>query len=264
MRCLGAFPKAGSFIKQQNKLLLLFMAINKNRHDESKSTIKAAKQGVKTLGTPQRSKHDKSATPEQVQGGRETTDKNEWREARNVAMKGHVTNPGGNRKTSKNTKTAATSSSSATKPSAPVVKKKQSSKPTLEQVKKAAKPKPSITEIWSNLPQFKEKREQAAKHAREIERKRGYPQDHVGLVDLINGAGVRSDERTGLKQQQQVPSFGAEATAPTPPQAPQQTRQQLSPQSVQPQQEVEEQPQATPVDLQQLQGLMGQAQEFFQ
>ena len=73
------------------------------------------------------------------------------------------------------------------------------------------------------LPQFKEKREQAAKHAREIERKRGYPQDHVGLVDLINGAA------SGLKQQQQVPSFGAEATAPTPPQAPQQTRQQLSP-----------------------------------
>ena len=81
------------------------------------------------------------------------------------------------------------------------------------------------------------------------------------MVDLINGA-------AGLKQQQQVPSFGAEAKAPTPPQAPQQTRQQLSPQSVQPQQEVEEQPQATrprlPVDLEQLQGLMGQAQEFFQ
>ena len=128
------------------------MSINRNRHKEELSTTPAAKKGTSTLSTPKQNKHDKSLAPDRVAGGRESADAKEVREARNVAMMGHVVQQGGSRKSSKNKKAANATRSKSNPTSAAASSKKQtSSKPTLAQVKRAAKPKPSITEIWSNI-----------------------------------------------------------------------------------------------------------------
>ena len=162
------------------------MAINKNRHQESLSTVKAAKKGTQTLGKSSSTKADKFLSEEQVQGGRETTDKNEWREARNASMKGSVTNPnGGNSSKSKETTNANSSSTSSTsnnkEQSAPVAK----AKPTLKQIKKRVKPQPSIEDLIRRTPEYKysvEKAKIKSEHARSLG---GSDGASITLMDIL-------------------------------------------------------------------------------
>jgi hypothetical protein len=136
--------------------------IKRNRHKEEQSTIKAAKSGVATTGHSQTNgKHDKFLKPEAVAGGRETTDKNEYREARNAAIIGHPSQKSGASKKS-SSDTSASSSTSSKKTLAPVKKKEQSSKPSLNAVKKKAKTAPpSFRDWWLKQPINKAKAEMA-------------------------------------------------------------------------------------------------------
>ena len=163
------------------------MAINKNRHDETKSTVKAAKKGVQTTGhSSSNGKHDKFMSPEQVQGGRETTDKKEVKEAKNASMLGHVVQQGGSgsskSKDTTSTKSSSTSSTSNSKDqSAPVAK----AKPTLKQIKKRVKPQPSIEDLIRRTPEYKfsvEKAKLTAEHARSLG---GSDGASITLMDMI-------------------------------------------------------------------------------
>lgn len=133
------------------------MAINRNRHKEEQSTISAAKKGTQTLGkSSSNGKHDKFMSPEQVQGGRETTDKKEVKEAKNASMMGHIVQQGGSSSKSKDTSSSSSSTSSTTSNSSSTNAKKESkSKPTLAQVKKKVKPTPSSTELWRKTDFYK-------------------------------------------------------------------------------------------------------------
>ena len=186
----GGIPVTGSF--KNNHILI--MTIKKNRLNESQSTVKAAKKGVQTTGHSQTNgTHDKFLKPSEVQGGRETTDSNEWREARNASMKGHVTNQGGS--SSNSTSTSATPTKKGKQSSAHVSSSSKSSKPkpTLESIKRKAKPKPDAIDLYYRSPEYKARVEKSKVKAEYAEKNDAGGNSYVSLVDMISSDKVEAE-----------------------------------------------------------------------